>query len=170
MTARRARQLVAFAAGLVFAVGLGLAGMTKPSKVLAFLDLTGDWDPSLMCVMGAALGLNIVLFRWILRRAAPRFDQRFHLPELRVIDGRLLGGAALFGIGWGLAGYCPGPAVVAAGTGAVSALVFTAAMIVGMEMFRWLASPARRQLEVRASVRAEVAGRQPGTVIEGEGV
>lgn len=165
MNAQRARQLVAFGAGLVFAVGLGLAGMTKPSKVLAFLDVSGDWDPSLMCVMGAALGLNIALFPLILRRAAPRFEPRFHVPSKGKVDGRLLGGAALFGVGWGLAGYCPGPAIATAGTGASPAILFTAAMVAGMVVFRWLTSPARP-----ASVGAEVAGGQPGAVVEGEGV
>jgi uncharacterized protein len=134
----RARNIIAFLCGLVFAVGLGLSGMTHPSKVLGFLDVAGAWDPSLACVMGGALGVNLLLFPRILERARPLLDTTFHVPVKRAIDLRLLAGAALFGAGWGIAGYCPGPAVVTAASGAVPAIVFALAMLGGMALFAFL--------------------------------
>lgn len=128
-------NLVAFVSGLLFAVGLALAGMTHPQKVLAFLDPTGGWDPSLAFVMVGAIGVCAIAFRFILRRARPRFAAEFALPERTQVDGRLVVGAALFGLGWGLGGFCPGPAVVSAVTGAVPALVFLGAMLAGMALF-----------------------------------
>jgi uncharacterized membrane protein YedE/YeeE len=98
----KASSLAAFASGLVFALGLGLSGMAQPSKVLGFLDVAGRWDPSLAFVMGGAVLLGLVSFAPILRRPAPLLEPRFHLPEKRGIDARLLAGAALFGVGWGL--------------------------------------------------------------------
>jgi uncharacterized membrane protein YedE/YeeE len=132
------RGLLAFAAGLLFALGLGVSGMTHPEKVLDFLDVAGAWDPSLLCVMGAALGLNLVLFPRILRRDRPVLDAAFDLPEKSAIDARLVLGAALFGIGWGAAGFCPGPAIVSVASGALPALAFAAAMVAGMAAFEWL--------------------------------
>jgi uncharacterized membrane protein YedE/YeeE len=134
----RARNIIAFLCGLVFAVGLGLSGMTHPSKVLGFLDVAGAWDPSLACVMGGALGVNLLLFPRILERARPLLDTTFHVPAKRAVDLRLLAGAALFGAGWGIAGYCPGPAVVTAASGAVPAIVFALAMLGGMALFAFL--------------------------------
>ncbi len=125
-------NLWAYVAGLVFGVGLVLAGMVDPAKVIAFLDFFGAWDPSLMFVMGGAIAVHFVLFRVITRRASPLFDARFDLPTRRELDARLLGGAALFGVGWGLAGYCPGPGIVGLGTGSGPALVFVAAMTAGI--------------------------------------
>jgi len=124
--------LSAFACGLVFAVGLVVGGMTQPGKVIGFLDVFGAWDPSLAFVMGGAVATHAILRPLVLRRGAPVFSARFSLPTLTAIDGRLLAGAALFGVGWGIAGYCPGPAVVATGAGAKNAIVFTVAMLVGM--------------------------------------
>lgn len=122
----------AYLAGLVFGVGLVLAGMTDPAKVIGFLDLLGDWDGSLMLVMGGAIAVHFVLFRVITKRASPLFDGRFHLPTRSDIDMRLVVGAGLFGVGWGLAGYCPGPGIVSLGAGSMPAVVFVAAMSVGM--------------------------------------
>ena len=130
------RGLAALVAGLLFGGGLCLSGMTQPQKVLGFLDLAGAWDPALLFVMGGAVGVHLVLFRVITRRAAPLFDDRFHVPAAGAIDRSLLIGAALFGVGWGLAGYCPGPAVVSAASGAVAPLAFVAAMVVGMACAR----------------------------------
>lgn len=126
------RWISAFLSGLIFGGGLGIAGMTQPAKVQAFLDLTGRWDPSLAFVMVGAIGVYAVALRLILRRKTPIFGERFDLPSLRAIDARLVGGAALFGVGWGMAGYCPGPAVVNLATGSQHALGFFAAMVVGM--------------------------------------
>lgn len=121
-----------FAAGLVFGVGLGLSGMTLPQRVIGFLDVAGAWDPSLVFVMGSALLVHFVLLRGILARPRPLLDPKFHLPTVKGIDGRLLLGATIFGVGWGLGGYCPGPAIVAVGSGSAAAIAFVAAMAVGM--------------------------------------
>jgi uncharacterized membrane protein YedE/YeeE len=129
-----ARWIVAFASGALFSVGLALAGMTRPEKVLGFLDVTGRWDPSLALVMGGAIAVMAPVVLWVKRRRAgrPLFDEHVHEPELRAIDGRLLLGAALFGVGWGLVGYCPGPALVALVSGAAPAVAFVGAMLVGL--------------------------------------
>jgi uncharacterized membrane protein YedE/YeeE len=133
MTLARRQMLVAFVAGLLFAVGLGIAGMTSPAKVLAFLDMFGgSWDPSLMFVMGGAILVYAPVYRLLKDRDAPKFAERFHWPTANDIDVKLVLGAALFGIGWGLSGLCPGPALVAVVTGAVPLLVFVAAMLAGM--------------------------------------
>jgi len=124
--------LAALGAGIVFGIGLGLSGMTQPAKVIAFLDVFGSWDPSLMFVMMSAILVHFVLTRWIRRRERPLLDTRFHLPPARDIDRRVVIGSAVFGLGWGLGGYCPGPAIVSLGSGAMSAVVFVAAMAVGM--------------------------------------
>lgn len=128
----RARLAVALISGLVFALGLGLAGMTNPAKVIGFLDVAGDWDPSLGVVMAAAIAVYFPVSRAMRGKRAPRFDVQFHLPTLTDVDRRLVLGAAVFGVGWGLAGYCPGPAIVAATTATVPALVLIAAMVTGM--------------------------------------
>ncbi len=124
-----------FGIGLLFAVGLAVAGMTQPSKVLAFLDFTGEWDPSLGFVMAGGIAVHLALYKWILQREAPLMGIRFGIPTSRVIDARLLGGAALFGVGWALSGYCPGPGLVSAGSLHVNGLLFVAAMLVGMQVF-----------------------------------
>jgi uncharacterized membrane protein YedE/YeeE len=126
------RLVVAFACGVLFAVGLAISGMTHPSKVLAFLDFAGAWDPSLAFVMLGGVLVNVLLFRVALRRGKPLLAPSFALPARRAIDGRLVGGAALFGIGWGLGGFCPGPAVVSVAGGATPVVVFVVAMLVGM--------------------------------------
>lgn len=138
------RVLAAALAGAIFAAGLALSGMTDPARVLAFLNLAGDWDPRLAVVMAGALGVAAPARRWILGRGAPLFGARFPVSK-RDIDGTLVVGAALFGMGWGLSGWCPGPALVSAGSGQVSALVFVAAMAAGMagvEVVRRRAEPA----------------------------
>ncbi|MFN0253131.1 MAG: DUF6691 family protein [Kofleriaceae bacterium] len=127
--------VLAGASGALFGAGLLVSGMTLPDKVRGFLDATA-WDPSLAFVMGGALLAYAVLARLIAkRRSDPWFDIRFHLPTRRDIDLPLVGGAALFGVGWGLAGACPGPGLVAAATGNASALAFVGAMLVGMWIF-----------------------------------
>lgn len=126
-------------AGTVFGLGLAIAEMTNPLKVQAFLDLTGDWDPSLAFVMGGAVLVTLVAFRFILRRPVPFYGERFYLPTLIQINRKLLAGAALFGIGWGLAGYCPGPALATVLSGNAEAAWFVPAMLVGGALQRWQA-------------------------------
>lgn len=130
--------LSALAAGLVFGLGLIVSGMVNPAKVLNFLDIAGQWDPSLALVMAGAAGTVFIGYRLVLGRGKPLVAERFTLPTATRIDARLAGGAALFGVGWGLVGFCPGPALTALGTGAAPALVFTAAMLAGMAGWRWL--------------------------------
>jgi uncharacterized membrane protein YedE/YeeE len=125
-------HLAAFGAGSLFAIGLAISGMTKPSKVTDFLDVAGPWDPSLGLVMAAAVAVGFVGYRWIRRRTTPLFDVKFHLPTRRDIDPRLVLGTALFGIGWGLGGLCPGPALVAGAGGVPTAAAFVGAMTIGM--------------------------------------
>ena len=123
--------LSAFGAGLVFGVGLWLSGLAVPQKVLGFLDVAGDWDPSLLLVMGGAVAVTLAAFRPTLRRGSPWLAPRFDLPDRNAIDGPLVVGAAIFGAGWGLGGYCPGPALTALANLSLEPLVFVAAMIAG---------------------------------------
>lgn len=123
---------VAFVSGLLFALGLALGGMTNPAKVIAFLDVFGQWDPSLAFVMVGAIAVYAPAFRLTTRRPTPLFGSRFELPTRRDIDVPLVLGATLFGVGWGLSGYCPGPAVVGLASFGRGALVFGAAMFAGM--------------------------------------
>jgi uncharacterized membrane protein YedE/YeeE len=131
-------SLVAFSSGLVFAVGLALSGMTQPGKVIGFLDFAGAWDPSLACVMGSALAVLFVAQRAARRRAAPLLADSFVAARSDTVDARLVAGAAVFGVGWGLSGFCPGPAVVGVGALLHQALVFMPAMLVGMALFQLL--------------------------------
>lgn len=122
--------------GFVFAVGLALSGMTQPDKVMGFLDFTGRWDPSLAFVMGGAVTMYLVAHRWTRRQPKPVFAETFPDPPGNSIDGRLIVGALLFGVGWGLSGFCPGPALVSLGAGMRAALWFVPAMVVGMGLHR----------------------------------
>lgn len=125
-------NLFGFISGLVFGLGLILAGMTDPLKVKGFLDLAGAWDPSLALVMGGAIALGIVAFARARRRALSWTGAPIEIPTKRSIDARLILGGVLFGAGWGIAGFCPGPALVALGSGMGAAGVFVVAMLVGM--------------------------------------
>jgi len=127
--------LASLLAGLVFGLGLIVSGMANPAKVLGFLDLTGDWDPSLAFVMAGAIAVGLLAFTVARRRTVTYLGVDMKLPSARHIDRRLLGGSALFGMGWGVAGFCPGPALVGLGMGEVKALVFVAAMLLGMGVF-----------------------------------
>ena len=122
----------AIAAGMLFGAGLTLSGMSDPLKVWGFLDVSGDWIPDLALVMGGALLLSAAATPWILKRPAPRFASQFHVPTIRSIDQRLAIGAILFGVGWGLSGYCPGPAIVSLLYGYQSTMIFCLAMVAGM--------------------------------------
>ncbi|SHH60473.1 DUF6691 family protein [Bradyrhizobium erythrophlei] len=132
-----------FAIGLIFGLGLLISGMSDPAKVLNFLDLAGigsrSWDPSLGFVLAGAVAVTFAGFAWVLRRPRPLLGERFHLPAGRELDLRIIAGPAIFGVGWGLAGFCPGPALTALGFGSPAAVIFVAAMLAGMLFARWLA-------------------------------
>jgi uncharacterized protein len=129
--------LSALLSGLVFGLGLIVSGMANPAKVLGFLDLTGAWDPSLAFVMGGAILVGFFAFLIAKKRTVSFIGAEMKLPTASAIDSRLLTGSALFGAGWGVAGFCPGPGLVALGMGEPKALVFVAAMLVGMVIFSW---------------------------------
>lgn len=124
--------------GLVFGIGIAVSGMMNPAKVLNFFDIAGSWDPSLAFVMGGAVTVTALGYRLVLRRPAPVFARSFALPSARQIDMRLIGGAAIFGIGWGIAGFCPGGALPALGTLTPAVFVFVAALVAGMALARRL--------------------------------
>lgn len=152
--------LMALAAGLVFGIGLIVSGMTDPSKVLGFLDLAGQWDPSLAFVMGGAILVALPAFRLAAARERSLLGCAMHLPAVSRIDRRLVLGSLAFGIGWGLAGYCPGPALASLATGAAEPIIFGAAMLAGMAIFEFIAPPSgvvfawqhARQITVRTRV------------------
>ena len=124
-------------AGLVFGLGLLISGMASPEKVLGFLDLAGPWDPSLALVMGGAIAVGLLGFALVRKRSTSVLGEPMQMPTRKDIDAPLVVGASLFGIGWGLAGYCPGPALVGVTAGIPSALIFTVAMLAGMSAFGW---------------------------------
>lgn len=135
--------LIQFAIGVIFGIGLIVSGMSNPAKVLNFLDIggipAGTWDASLAFVMAGAVAVTFVGFNRVLRRARPIFADRFYVPMRKDIDARILAGPAIFGIGWGLAGFCPGPALTALGFGSASAFIFVVAMCAGMVLARFVA-------------------------------
>lgn len=167
--------LAAFGCGVLFAIGLGLGEMTNPEKVLAFLDVAGNWDPTLGFVMVGALAVGIPLFPRILRRRRPLLADSFDLPRRRDIDVRLLAGAALFGSGWGLYGYCPGPAIVALAAGSPATLVFVGTMALGLSLTRAAGSSGgverittagNRPVGPRAELRPPGRAARPGPALE----
>jgi uncharacterized protein len=135
----------AWLAGLAFGMGLIVSGMADPAKVLGFLDLAGAWDPSLALVMAGAIAVGAVAFASAGKRTQSLLGEAMKLPATRPIDGRLSGGSLLFGIGWGIAGFCPGPALVALGMGQAKAAVFVLAMLAGMLLFEAIERVRRRQ-------------------------
>lgn len=138
-------SIVAFLAGVIFAVGLGVGGMTQPAKVIGFLDVASSWDPSLACVMLGAIAVYAVCYRQIRKRPAPILTPTFSVPTRTDLDPRLLGGAILFGIGWGLAGFCPRPALTALASGSGLVVVFVIRMLAGMFLFQFVDSPRHRR-------------------------
>lgn len=133
------KLISAFAIGIVFGVGIAIAGMANPAKVLNFFDIAGTWDPSLIFVMGGALLTAAIGYRVVFgARQAPVFEQHFAVPTSNLIDWQLVGGSALFGIGWGIAGFCPGGAIPALGLGYAETPIFLAAMIAGIVVGRFL--------------------------------
>jgi uncharacterized membrane protein YedE/YeeE len=136
--------LAAIGSGLVFGAGLALSDMTNPAKVQNFLDFLGTWDPSLALVMGGALAVSALGYRIARRRGSPLLATRFSIPTRRELDPELLSGAALFGVGWGIGGFCPGPALAGLLQGAAGVYVFVAAMLGGIALHRWVYTPLRR--------------------------
>lgn len=139
-------RLSEFLVGLLFGLGLMLSGMTDPGKVLGFLDLAGAWDPSLALVMGGAIAVGVAAFGLAKKRTMTFLGGALYWPESNAVDKRLVLGSLVFGMGWGLAGFCPGPAVVSLAAGQPKAAVFVVAMLAGMAMFalaeRWLRAPS----------------------------
>jgi uncharacterized membrane protein YedE/YeeE len=135
------RLLIALVSGLVFGLGLILSGMTDPAKIKGFLDLFGRWDPSLALVMAGAIAVGVFAFAAARRRTRSWTGDAMEIPTSIVVDGRLIGGGVLFGIGWGIAGFCPGPALVALGSGLGAAWIFVIAMLVGMVLHDRLLTP-----------------------------
>ena len=131
MSSSTKQLLAALAAGIVFGLGLVVSQMVNPAKIVGFLDVAGKWDPTLLFVMGGALAVTIPGFRLVLKRPHPLFAGGFSVPTRRDLDRRLIAGAALFGVGWGLAGFCPGPAITALVTLALPVFIFFAAMLAG---------------------------------------
>ncbi|HAW46851.1 MAG TPA: permease [Roseovarius sp.] len=133
------RILSAFIVGLIFGVGIAISGMINPAKVLNFFDIAGTWDPSLIFVMGGALVTTFIGYRLVLRRDKPVIEEKFQLPTASAIDARLIGGSAVFGIGWGIAGFCPGAAIPALGSGKIEVAGFVVALLAGL----WVARTIR---------------------------
>lgn len=130
------RLFITYLIGTIFGFGISISGMANPAKVLNFFDIAGAWDPSLMFVMGGALVTTFIGYKLVFGRSAPLFGREFLVPTRRDFDARLIGGSALFGIGWGIAGFCPGGALPALGTGRWEVFAFTAALLVGIVLAR----------------------------------
>ncbi len=131
-------SVVSLIVGFLFALGLGLSGMTQPAKVVGFLDLFGNWDPSLMFVMIGAIGVHAVTYWMTRHRTSPLLAEKWHVPTKRDLTPALMIGALMFGVGWGLAGYCPGPAVTSLASFEARPAIFVVSMLVGMFLFRML--------------------------------
>lgn len=129
------RNLISFIVGFLFAVGLAVAGMTQPQKIIGFLN-PAEWDPSLLFVMLGAVGVHLISYPLIRKRSSPLLDTKWHVPTRKDVTPRLMIGSALFGIGWGLGGFCPGPGVASLTTGDLRAVLFVLSMIVGMFLFK----------------------------------
>lgn len=155
------RNLTYLLAGLLFAAGLGLAGMTQPTKVVGFLDVLGDWDPSLGFVMVGGILTHMALYRFIVKRPSPVMAEVFQIPSRRDLTPRLIAGSAMFGIGWAMAGFCPGPGLVSAGAGASSALLFLGSMVGGMVLFKLVNPALTRAFAPKPAPLADAAAGEP---------
>lgn len=130
------KNVISFTVGLIFALGLGISGMTKVQVVRGFLDVFGDWNPALVGVMIGAIIVHTIFFYFIKKRKSPILDTKFYLPTRKDLDGRLLAGSAIFGLGWGWAGICPGPGIVAMTSGNYNIIIFVVSLIFGMILFK----------------------------------
>ena len=136
-----------WAIGLIFGIGISMSGMANPAKVLNFFDIAGTWDPSLAFVMGGALATTFLGYRLVFRRSSPVIDAAFHLPTAKAIDARLIGGSVIFGIGWGMSGFCPGGVLPALGLGSVDVYAFVSALVAGLMIARALQAAQSRRAE-----------------------
>ncbi len=135
MNTKLKSQISSLVVGFLFAIGLGVSGMTNPEKVVSFLDVFGSWDPSLAFVMGGALFIHIIFYKFIMKLPSPLFSTQFHVPDRRDINARLITGSMLFGIGWGLVGYCPAPAITSLSSMTLNPFIFVISMVVGMTFY-----------------------------------
>lgn len=150
------QNLIALFAGLLFGLGLAISQMVDPTRVLGFLDVAGTWDPTLLFVLGGAVGVTVISFRFILRQPTPFFASKFSLPTKTDIDRPLIVGSALFGIGWGIAGYCPGPGITALVLGSWNPVLFVISLTAGSLLCKQVCSPTPSQVELSA-VTAETS-------------
>ncbi len=139
--------IIVYLIGVIFGTGIVVSGMANPAKVINFFDIAGTWDPSLAFVMGGALIVTAVGYRMVFGRARPLFEGRFVLPTARNLDARLIGGSAVFGVGWGIAGFCPGGALPALGTGRIEVVLFVAALLGGIFAAKFLQNLSRPKAE-----------------------
>ncbi|KAI9134958.1 DUF6691 family protein [Acaryochloris sp. CCMEE 5410] len=130
------QQLIALLSGILFGLGLGLSQMVDRERVIGFLDIAGNWDPTLIFVLGGAVGVTVLSFRWVLGRKQPVLANTFSVPNRKDIDRKLIAGAAIFGIGWGIAGYCPGPSLTALVLGSWNPVLFVGAFIAGSSVYQ----------------------------------
>ncbi len=144
------RLIVLYLIGLVFGIGISISGMANPAKVLNFFDVAGTWDPSLIFVMGGALVTTFIGYRFVLKRPTPLMEGTFHLPTKTDLDARLIGGSAVFGIGWGISGFCPGGALPALGTGNLNVIAFVVSLVAGMAAARYAQDLMARAQPARA--------------------
>jgi len=144
------KLIYSYLSGLIFGIGISISGMANPTKVLNFFDVAGTWDPSLAFVMGGALVVTFIGYRFVLKRPAPLMSASFQLPTRRDLDLSLIGGSALFGIGWGIAGFCPGGALPALGTGQADVYIFVAALILGIFAANFLRSSFANRANAQA--------------------
>lgn len=132
------KGVISFLVGLIFAIGLGISGMTQPRIVRGFLDIFGNWDLRLIGVMAGAIGVHAITYKFVMKRPHPILESKFHIPVKKNLDAKLIVGAALFGLGWGWAGICPGPGIVALFSGEKVFIYFIAAMLFGMKTFQFV--------------------------------
>lgn len=138
------RIVIAIVSGLIFGLGMGISQMMDRARALAFMDIAGVWDPTLLLVLGGAVGVTVIAFRFVLRRPHPVFSDVFHLPTRRDIDRPLITGAVIFGVGWGISGYCPGSGVPALSLGSWSPVLFVVSMIAGSLTFKWVSNRGKQ--------------------------
>ncbi|WP_264324691.1 DUF6691 family protein [Romeriopsis navalis] len=151
------QNLVALIAGLIFSLGLGLSQMVDRDRVLGFLDMAGTWDPTLLFVLGGAVSVTVITFRFVLRMPHPWFDGKFRLPTRNDIDRPLILGAVMFGIGWGISGYCPGPGITALVLGIWNPVIFIVALLAGSFTYRWSQKRAERTASQRTNTERQAS-------------